>query len=109
MKFEGNYIHLIPINTEFEPMTVQKSDVNVVLMVVKLIKEFRATAHPGCATYSLFVPTTQRGGLHEDTCWTPSRRSSPFVHFNGWCSGTEDNLLSGIALNAANGLRTAAS
>ena len=39
VKFEGNYIHLIPLNPEFEPVTVRKKDVNFVWKVVKLIKE----------------------------------------------------------------------
>jgi repressor LexA len=38
VKFEGNYIHLIPLNPEFEPVTVKKRDVNFVWKVVKLIK-----------------------------------------------------------------------
>ena len=39
VKFEGNYLHLIPINPEFEPATVKKKDVDFVWKVVKLIKE----------------------------------------------------------------------
>ena len=39
VKFEGNYIHLIPFNSDFEPVTVKKKDVNFVWKVVKLIKE----------------------------------------------------------------------
>jgi repressor LexA len=39
VKFEGNYIHLIPLNTDFEPVTVKKKDVDFVWKVVKLIKE----------------------------------------------------------------------
>lgn len=39
VKFEGNYIHLIPLNPEFEPVTVRKKDVNFAWKVVKLIKE----------------------------------------------------------------------
>jgi len=39
VKFEGNYIHLIPLNPDFEPMTVKKRDVNFCWKVVKLIKE----------------------------------------------------------------------
>ena len=39
VKFEGNYIHLIPLNPEFEPATVKKKDVDFVWKVVKLIKE----------------------------------------------------------------------
>ena len=39
VKFEGNYLHLIPFNPEFEPVTVKRKDVNFVWKVVKLIKE----------------------------------------------------------------------
>ncbi len=39
VKFEGNYIHLVPLNPDFEPVTVKKKDVNFVWKVVKLIKE----------------------------------------------------------------------
>jgi repressor LexA len=39
VKFEGTYLHLIPLNPEFEPVTVKKRDVNFVWKVVKLIKE----------------------------------------------------------------------
>ncbi len=39
VKFEGNYVHLIPFNPEFEPVTVKKKDVNFVWKVVKMIKE----------------------------------------------------------------------
>jgi repressor LexA len=39
VKFEGNYVHLIPLNPEFEPVTVKKKDVNFVWKVIKLIKE----------------------------------------------------------------------
>jgi repressor LexA len=39
VKFEGNYIHLIPLNSDFEPVTVKRKDVNFVWKVVKLIKE----------------------------------------------------------------------
>ena len=39
VKFEGNYIHLIPLNPDFEPVTVKRKDVNFVWKVVKLIKE----------------------------------------------------------------------
>jgi len=39
VKFEGNYIHLVPLNTDFEPVTVKRRDVNFVWKVVKLIKE----------------------------------------------------------------------
>jgi repressor LexA len=38
VKFEGNYIHLIPLNPEFEPVTAKKKEVNFVWKVVKLIK-----------------------------------------------------------------------
>jgi repressor LexA len=38
VKFEGTYLHLIPLNPEFEPVTVKKRDVNFVWKVVKLIK-----------------------------------------------------------------------
>jgi repressor LexA len=39
VKFEGSYVHLIPLNPEFEPVTVKKKDVNFVWKVVKVIKE----------------------------------------------------------------------
>ena len=39
VKFEGGYVHLIPLNPDFEPVTVKKKDVNFVWKVVKLIKE----------------------------------------------------------------------
>lgn len=39
IKIEGNYVHLIPLNPEFEPVTVKKRDVNFIWKVVKLIKE----------------------------------------------------------------------
>jgi repressor LexA len=39
VKFEGNYVHLIPLNPEYEPATVRRKDVNFVWKVVKLIKE----------------------------------------------------------------------
>ena len=39
VKFEGMYIHLIPLNSEFEPVTVKRKDVNFVWKVVKLIKQ----------------------------------------------------------------------
>jgi repressor LexA len=39
IKMEGSYVHLIPLNPEFEPVTVKKKDVNFVWKVVKLIKE----------------------------------------------------------------------
>jgi repressor LexA len=39
VKFEGNYIHLIPFNPEFDPVVVKRREVNFVWKVVKLIKE----------------------------------------------------------------------
>jgi SOS-response transcriptional repressor LexA len=39
VKFEGTYVHLIPLNPDFEPVTVRRKDVNFVWKVVKLIKE----------------------------------------------------------------------
>jgi repressor LexA len=39
VKFEGNYVHLIPLNPDYEPVTVRRKDVNFVWKVVKLIKE----------------------------------------------------------------------
>ena len=39
VKFEGNYIHLIPLNSDFEPVTVKRKDLNFIWKVVKLIKE----------------------------------------------------------------------
>lgn len=39
VKFEGNYIHLVPLNPDFEPVTVKKRDVDFCWKVVKLIKE----------------------------------------------------------------------
>ncbi|HTY01391.1 MAG TPA: S24 family peptidase [Bacteroidota bacterium] len=39
VKFEGIYIHLIPLNPDFEPVTVKRKDVNFVWKVVKLIKQ----------------------------------------------------------------------
>jgi repressor LexA len=39
VKFEGNYVHLIPLNPEYDPVTVKKRDVNFIWKVVKLIKE----------------------------------------------------------------------
>lgn len=39
VKFEGNYIHLIPLNPEFDPITVKRKDVGFVWKVVKLVKE----------------------------------------------------------------------
>ncbi len=39
VKFEGTYVHLIPLNPDYEPVTVRRKDVNFVWKVVKLIKE----------------------------------------------------------------------
>ncbi|MDH4069443.1 MAG: XRE family transcriptional regulator [Ignavibacteria bacterium] len=39
IKFEGSYLHLIPLNPSFEPITVKKKEVNFVWKVVKVIKE----------------------------------------------------------------------
>jgi repressor LexA len=39
VKFEGSYIHLVPLNPDFEPVTVKRKDVDFVWKVVKLIKE----------------------------------------------------------------------
>lgn len=39
VKFEGNYVHLIPFNPEFDPVVVKRREVNFVWKVVKLIKE----------------------------------------------------------------------
>lgn len=39
VKFEGNYVHLVPMNPDFDPVTVKRKDVNFVWKVVKLIKE----------------------------------------------------------------------
>jgi SOS-response transcriptional repressor LexA len=39
VKFEGNYIHLIPFNPEFDAVVVKRREVNFVWKVVKLIKE----------------------------------------------------------------------
>ncbi len=39
VKFEGNYVHLIPLNPEFDPMTVKRKEVSFVWKVVKVIKE----------------------------------------------------------------------
>lgn len=39
VKFEGSYLHLVPLNPDFEPVTVKRKDVNFVWKVVKLIKE----------------------------------------------------------------------
>lgn len=38
VKIEGNYVHLIPLNPDFEPVTVKKRDVMFVWKVVKVIK-----------------------------------------------------------------------
>ena len=38
VKFEGEYLHLIPLNPTFEPVTVHRRDVALVLKVVKVIK-----------------------------------------------------------------------
>jgi len=38
VKFEGNYIHLVPLNPDFDPVTVKRREVNFVWKVVKLIK-----------------------------------------------------------------------
>lgn len=39
VKLEGVYIHLVPLNPEFEPVTVKRKEVDFVWKVVKLIKE----------------------------------------------------------------------
>ena len=39
VKFEGNYLHLVPLNPEFDPVTVKRKDIDFVWKVVKLIKE----------------------------------------------------------------------
>jgi repressor LexA len=39
VKLEGTYIHLIPLNPDYDPVTVKKRDVNFLWKVVKLIKE----------------------------------------------------------------------
>jgi repressor LexA len=39
VKFEGNYIHLIPLNSAFDPVTVKRKDVAFAWKVVKVIKE----------------------------------------------------------------------
>jgi SOS-response transcriptional repressor LexA len=39
VKLEGIYLHLVPLNPEFEPVTVKRKDVEFVWKVVKLIKE----------------------------------------------------------------------
>jgi len=38
VKIEENYVHLIPLNTTFEPVTVRKRDVAFVWKVVRVIK-----------------------------------------------------------------------
>jgi repressor LexA len=38
IKIEENYIHLIPLNINFEPVTVRKRDVMFVWKVVRVIK-----------------------------------------------------------------------
>jgi len=39
VKFEGNYVHLVPLNPEFDPVTVKRRDLEFVWKVVRLIKE----------------------------------------------------------------------
>lgn len=39
VKMEGAYVHLIPLNPEFDVVTVKRKDVNFIWKVVKLIKE----------------------------------------------------------------------
>jgi len=39
VKLEGNYVHLIPFNPDFDPVTVKKRDINFIWRVVKLLKE----------------------------------------------------------------------
>lgn len=39
VKMEGGYVHLIPLNPQFEPVTAKKKEVEFVWKVVKLIKE----------------------------------------------------------------------
>ncbi len=39
IKIEDTYIHLIPLNPEFEPMVVKKKDVTFIWKVVKVIKD----------------------------------------------------------------------
>jgi hypothetical protein len=36
---DEHYVHLIPLNTSFEPVTVRKRDINCMWKVVKVIKE----------------------------------------------------------------------
>ncbi|HEY6192801.1 MAG TPA: XRE family transcriptional regulator [Bacteroidota bacterium] len=38
VKIDEQYVHLIPLNTSFEPMTVRKRDVMLIWKVVKVIK-----------------------------------------------------------------------
>ena len=38
VKFEGSYVHLVPLNPDFEPVTVKKRDVMFVWKVVKVMK-----------------------------------------------------------------------
>lgn len=38
IKLDGDYIHLIPLNTTFDPLTVRKRDVSFVWKVVRVIK-----------------------------------------------------------------------
>ena len=38
VKIDDQYIHLIPLNSSFEPMTVRKRDVTLIWKVVKVIK-----------------------------------------------------------------------
>ncbi len=39
IRFDGNFVHLIPLNRDFEPMVVKKKDVTFVWKVVRVIKE----------------------------------------------------------------------
>ena len=38
IKIDDQYVHLIPLNSSFEPMTVRKRDVTLIWKVVKVIK-----------------------------------------------------------------------
>jgi repressor LexA len=38
VKIDENYVHLIPLNTSFEPLTVRKRDVTFVWKVIRVIK-----------------------------------------------------------------------
>jgi SOS-response transcriptional repressor LexA len=38
VKIEDQFIHLIPLNPEYEPMAVRRKDVSFVWRVVKVIK-----------------------------------------------------------------------